>query len=52
MRTWTLPYLIRHSAFHTLDHAWEMEDKDLTGDAGAQVTPALRGGLSGLSGVP
>jgi len=35
MRTWTLPYLIRHSAFHTLDHAWEMEDKDLTGDAAA-----------------
>ena len=31
MRSWTLPYLIRHSAFHTLDHAWEMEDKDLTG---------------------
>ena len=30
MRTWTLPFLIRHSAFHTLDHAWEMEDKDLT----------------------
>jgi hypothetical protein len=35
MRSWTLPYLIRHSAFHTLDHAWEMEDKDLTGEAGA-----------------
>jgi hypothetical protein len=35
MRTWTLPYLIRHSAFHTLDHAWEMEDKDLTGGGGA-----------------
>ena len=34
MRSWTLPYLIRHSAFHTLDHAWEMEDKDLTGDGG------------------
>jgi hypothetical protein len=33
MRTWTLPFLIRHSAFHTLDHAWEMEDKDLTGEA-------------------
>jgi hypothetical protein len=33
MRSWTLPFLIRHSAFHTLDHAWEMEDKDLTGDA-------------------
>jgi hypothetical protein len=31
MRNWTLPFLIRHSAFHTLDHAWEMEDKDLTG---------------------
>ncbi len=29
-RTWPLPYLIRHTAFHTLDHAWEMEDKDLT----------------------
>jgi len=32
MRSWTLPFLIRHSAFHTLDHAWEMEDKDLTND--------------------
>lgn len=31
MRSWTLPFLIRHSAFHTLDHAWEMQDKDLTG---------------------
>ena len=30
MRSWSLPFLIRHSAFHTLDHAWEMEDKDLT----------------------
>jgi hypothetical protein len=34
MSSWTLPYLIRHSAFHNLDHAWEMEDKDLTGEAG------------------
>ena len=32
MRSWTLPFLIRHSAFHTLDHAWEMEDKDLSAD--------------------
>ena len=32
MRSWTLQFLIRHSAFHTLDHAWEMEDKDLTGE--------------------
>jgi hypothetical protein len=31
MQSWTLPYLIRHSAYHTLDHAWEMEDKDLSG---------------------
>ena len=31
MRSWNLPFLIRHSAFHTMDHAWEMEDKDLTG---------------------
>ena len=29
-RTWPLHYLIRHTAFHTMDHAWEMEDKDLT----------------------
>ena len=28
---WPLRYMIRHTAFHTLDHAWEMEDKDLTG---------------------
>lgn len=34
MRSWTLPFLIRHSAFHTLDHAWEMEDKDLSGKDG------------------
>ena len=30
MRSWNLPFLIRHTAFHTLDHAWEMEDKDLS----------------------
>jgi hypothetical protein len=29
-RKWPLRYLIRHTAFHTMDHAWEMEDKDLT----------------------
>jgi hypothetical protein len=32
MRSWNLPFLIRHTAFHVMDHAWEMEDKDLTGD--------------------
>ena len=35
MRSWSLPFLIRHSAFHTLDHAWEMEDKDLSGEGEA-----------------
>ena len=30
MAQWPLRYLIRHTAYHTLDHAWEMEDKDLT----------------------
>jgi hypothetical protein len=34
MRSWNLPFLIRHSAFHVLDHAWEMEDKDLSGESG------------------
>ena len=29
-RTWPLRYLIRHTAYHALDHAWEMEDRDLT----------------------
>jgi hypothetical protein len=35
MRSRTLPFLIRHSAFHTLDHAWEMEDKDRSAEAAA-----------------
>jgi len=30
-RTWTVQYVIRHSAYHMLDHAWEMEDRDLSG---------------------
>jgi hypothetical protein len=33
MRSWTLPFLIRHSAYHVMDHAWEMEDKDLSGES-------------------
>jgi hypothetical protein len=39
MRSWTLPFLIRHSAFHTLDHAWEMEDKDLSAENLPSVAP-------------
>ncbi len=52
MRTWTLPFLIRHSAYHTLDHAWEMEDKDLSGEgvleveAGSAQPPMAAGGRS------
>ena len=30
-RTWPLRYLVRHIAYHTVNHAWEMQDKDLTG---------------------
>lgn len=30
MAKWPLRFLIRHTAFHTMDHAWEMQDKDLT----------------------
>jgi hypothetical protein len=36
-RTWPLRFLIRHSAYHTMDHAWEMEDKDLRGAVGYGV---------------
>jgi hypothetical protein len=32
MAKWPLRFLIRHTAFHTLDHAWEMEDKDLAAE--------------------
>ena len=27
---WTVPYLLRHTAYHVLDHAWEMQDRDLS----------------------
>jgi hypothetical protein len=33
-RKWPLRYLIRHTAFHTMDHAWEMEDRGLSADQG------------------
>ena len=32
-RTWTVQFLIRRCAWHMLDHAWEMEDRDLTGES-------------------
>jgi hypothetical protein len=31
-RTWTVQFLIRRCAYHMLDHAWEMEDKDLSSE--------------------
>lgn len=32
-RNWTVQFVIRHSAYHLLDHAWEMEDRDLSSDS-------------------
>ena len=29
-RTWPIQFLIRRIAHHAMDHAWEMEDRDLT----------------------
>lgn len=29
--SWPIRYFIRRASWHLLDHAWEMEDKDLTG---------------------
>ena len=29
-RTWPIHFLIRRTAHHVMDHAWEMEDRDLT----------------------
>ena len=29
-RNWTIALLLRHTAYHALDHAWEMEDKNLS----------------------
>ena len=31
-RSWALQFLIRRCAWHMLDHAWELEDRDLTAD--------------------
>ena len=29
-RSWPIQFLIRRTAQHAMDHAWEMEDRDLT----------------------
>ena len=31
-RSWTVQFLIRRCAYHMLDHAWEMEDRDLSNE--------------------
>lgn len=33
-RSWALQFLIRRCAWHMLDHAWELEDRDLTAEWG------------------
>ena len=42
---WTIPYLLRHTAYHALDHTWEMQDRDLT-------ERRLRRLTNGVSGRP
>ena len=37
-RNWTIALLLRHTAYHVLDHAWEMEDRDLS-ERGPEVFP-------------
>lgn len=29
-RSWPIQFLVRRTAYHVMDHAWEMEDKDLS----------------------
>ena len=33
-RSWALQFLIRRCTWHMLDHAWELEDRDLSSEAG------------------
>ena len=44
-RTWTVQFLIRRCAYHQLDHAWEMEDRDLSSSGGA-ASPGRSSGAS------
>lgn len=32
-RSWTVQFVLRHSAYHVMDHAWEMEDRDQSGES-------------------
>jgi len=42
-RNWTIALLLRHTAFHVLDHAWEMEDKDLSSAQSPDARESARG---------
>jgi hypothetical protein len=35
-KSWPVRCVVRRMAWHVLDHAWEMEDKDLTEEVGVQ----------------
>ncbi len=34
-RSWPIQFLVRRTAHHVMDHAWEMEDRDRTGETPA-----------------
>ena len=38
-RSWALQFLIRRCAWHMLDHAWELEDRDMTGAEPESTAP-------------
>ena len=42
-RNWTIALLLRHTAYHALDHAWEMEDKDLSSAQSPDASESARG---------
>jgi hypothetical protein len=43
-RTWPIQFLVRRTAHHVMDHAWEMEDRDLHLDEGEGLaSPRLVG---------
>lgn len=42
-RNWTIALLLRHTAYHVLDHAWEMEDKDLSQAQSPDARESARG---------
>jgi len=42
-RKWPIQFLIRRTAQHVMDHAWEMEDRDLGADRRADDASPLSG---------